>query len=209
MKKIFLLFTLLGIFTCTNIVVKAEDYQNYQEIVFDDSDAKLLKDFSSKDYKTLYKKVAKRKFSGWNIYVVNKNEPVEFVSETKIKIYNNGYTPIKQDIKLKTKEETNLQLSASGSIKVDLSGNIKKFKGGIDANIKASVSYSKLTTNEETYEFEIIVDPMTYVKILTRGTGEINNGVGKSYFFWITTKSGGWEIFTIKTEYYEIFKERI
>jgi len=47
------------------------------------------------------------------------------------------------------------------------------------------------------------------VKIITRGTGEVNNGVGKYYFFWINTTKGGWETFTVQTEYYEIVKERM
>lgn len=190
-------------------LVRAEDYKNYQEIVFDSDEAFLLKDFTEKNYKEYYKDLSKKKFIGWKINVVHANENVEFVSETKLKISNNGYSSIKHNISLETKEETNYQISATGGIKLEVKGDVKKFKGKVDADIKASISYSKLTTNKEKYEFEIIVDPKTYVKILTRGTGEVNNGVGKYYFFWINTKSGGWETFTVKTEYYEIVKERI
>jgi len=79
----------------------------------------------------------------------------------------------------------------------------------IDADIKASVSFSQTTSSQETYEFTIIVDPRTYVTLITRGQGEVSNGVAKSYFFWIETKKGGWETFIVTTEYYEIIKERI
>lgn len=209
MKKIVIVL-IMSLLVITNLVtVRAEEYQNYQEIVFENEDAVLLKEYSDSDYKNYYKKLKKKKFFGWKIHVVNENEEVEFISETKLKIYNNGYSTIKQDISLETKEETSYQISASGGIKLEVKGDVKKFKGKVDADIKASISYAKLTTTKETYDFEIIVDPKTYVKIITRGTGEVNNGVGKYYFFWINTKRGGWETFTVKTEYYEIIKERI
>ena len=209
MKKI-VIIAIMCLLAITNIVtVRAEEYQNFQEIIFENDDAVLLKEYSDSDYKDYYKKLKKKKLFGWRIHVVNENEEVEFIAETKLKIYNNGYSTIKQDISLETKEETSYQISASGGIKLEVKGDVKKFKGKVDADIKASISYAKLTTTKETYEFEIIVDPKTYVKIITRGTGEVNNGVGKYYFFWINTKSGGWETFTVKTEYYEIIKERI
>lgn len=210
MKKIIGVMLLTCIMFLSMIpFVKAEEYQNYQEMVFDDEDAKLLKHFSTQEYNKYLNQMKRRKFIGWKINVVNNECHVEFVSETKLKIYNDGFSTIKHEISLNTKEETKYQLSATGSIKVSASGNIKKFKGSIDASIKASVSYSSVKTTNESYEFEIIVDPLTYVKIMTRGEGIINNGVGKYYLFWVNTKKGGWETFTLTTEYYEIVKERI
>jgi hypothetical protein len=209
MKRFVFILFFVSLVSLGVSLVRSEDYKNYQEIVFDSDEAFLLKDFSEANYDDYYKDLSKKKFIGWKINVVHANENVEFVSETKLKISNNGYSSIKHNISLETKEETNYQISATGGIKLEVKGDVKKFKGKVDADIKASISYSKLTTNKEKYEFEIIVDPKTYVKILTRGTGEVNNGVGKYYFFWINTKSGGWETFTVKTEYYEIVKERI
>ncbi len=210
MKKLLLsLFYGLVFVLSFTVNVNAEEYQNYQEIVFDSDDAKLLQDFTDEEYTYYYKNIKKRKFIGWRIDIVHENQPIEFISETKLKIYNDGYSTIKHDITLQTEEETKYQLSASGSIKVSAKGTIKKFKGSIDADIKASVSYSSVKTLNEKYEFEIIVDPQTYVKILTRGKGIINNGVGKYYFLWINTKNGGWETFTLTTEYYEIIKDKI
>lgn len=210
MKKcgivLFMLVIITGMFLRD---VSAEEYQNYQEIVFASDEAKLLKDYTDKEITDYKDGMKKRKFIGWRIDVINNNEEVEFVSETKLKIYNNGFSTIKHDITLTTKEETKFQLSASGGIKVKVNGNVKKFKGTVDADIKASVSYSTVTSTTENYEFEIVVDPLTYVKIITRGEGIINNGVGKYYFFWVNTTSGGWETFTVTTEYYEIIKDRI
>jgi hypothetical protein len=208
-KKLGIILLLCGLLSVSIFMVKAESYINYQEIIFDNDEAFLLKNYSDDDYSDNYKEIKKKKFMGWRINVVNGNEPVEFVSETKLKIYNNGFSTIKHNINLETKEETSYQISATGGIKLNVKGDVKKFKGAVDADIKASISYSKLTTSKESYEFQIIVDPKTYVKIITRGTGEVNNGVGKYYFFWINTKEGGWETFTVQTEYYEIIKERI
>ncbi|QWB99329.1 hypothetical protein KHQ88_03975 [Mycoplasmatota bacterium] len=208
MKKLLLLvlfFMSLGLF----VGVSAEEYTNYQEIIFEEDDVELLKDFSSSDYKKYYKKTKKRKMFGWRLHVVNKNEPLEFIAETKIKIFNDGTTPITYKIGLESKEETKTQISATGSIKVSGSGSNKKFKGSVDANIKASISTTKTQTNKENFNFNIMVDPLTYVSIVTRGTGEINNGVGSYYFFWGRTKKGGWETFTVMTEYYEIIKSKI
>jgi hypothetical protein len=189
--------------------VEADEYQNYQEIVFVEESQKLLKDFTKKDYADYYSNYVKKYFMGWKILTVTKNESVDFVSETKLKVYNNGYSTIKHDISLSTKEETKFQVSASGEIDVKLTGDVKKFKGGLDAGIKTSIQYSKTTNTVETYDFMIIVDPGTYVTIVTKGQGVVSNGVAKHYLFWIMTKKGGWETFTVTTEYFEIIKERL
>ncbi|MFO7968520.1 MAG: hypothetical protein R6U15_00220 [Candidatus Izemoplasmatales bacterium] len=208
MKKL-LLIGLMSVIIAINLTsVSAEEYTNYQEIIFEDDSVDLLKEFSSSDYNKYYRKTKRRKMFGWRICVANKNEDLEFIAETKIKIFNTGLTPIEYEIDLETKEETKKQISASGGIKVSGSGKNKKFKGSVDANIKASITQTEVKTKKESFEFDIEVDPFTYVSIITRGTGEINNGVGSYYFFWIRTKKGGWETFTVLTEYYEIVKAR-
>ncbi|MGE4572463.1 MAG: hypothetical protein AB7E09_06950 [Candidatus Izemoplasmatales bacterium] len=208
MKKIVMLCVLSMMVVLNLATLEAEEYTNYQEIIFEDGEVELLKEYSNSDYKSYYKKTKKRKMFGWRIHVVNKNEALDFIAETKIKIFNSGLTPISYKIELETKEVSKQQISASGEIKIKGSGTKKQFKGSVDASIKSSVSLTTTTTNSETYEFNIQVDPMTYVSIVTRGTGEVNNGVGSYYFFWIRTKKGGWETFTVLTEYHEIIKQR-
>lgn len=210
MKKV-LLIVLLGMLTLAwpSKSVIADDYHTYQEIVFDSDTAVLLKEYSSDNYETNYAKISQKAFMGWRVVLVHKEETVTFISETKLRIYNDGYSTIKHDIKLKSSEESRFQISASGSIGIEVKGDIKKFKGALDADIKASVEYAKTTTESEEYTFSITVDPGTYVRIVTRGEGIVNNGVAKQFFFWIQTKKGGWETFTVTTEYYEIIKERI
>jgi predicted small secreted protein len=210
MKKIIIIGCLLFLACQSQLYhVIAEEYVNYQEIIFDNDGAKLLKEFSKAEYQSYYDQIDKSRFMGWKLLIVSQNEPVEFVSETKLRIFNNGFSTIKHEIELHTKAETKYQISASGSISTNIKGDIKKFKGTIDADIKASVAYTETLTTSETYRFTIIVDPKTYVTIITRGLGEINNGVAKNFFLWIETKRGGWETFSVTTEYYEIVKEKI
>lgn len=210
MKKITILIIVgMLLLILSSQPVMADAYQNYQEIEFTEEDHKLLKDFKNADYTSYYSNFKKSYFMGWRILTVTKNAEVEFLSETKLKIYNNGYSTIKHTINLSTKEETKFQVSATGEIDVKVTGNVKKFKGGLDANIKSTIQYSKSTTESESYEFVIIVDPGTYVSIVTRGTGEVSNGVAKHYVCWIQTKKGGWETFVVTSEYFEIIKDRI
>ncbi|MGD9910062.1 MAG: hypothetical protein AB7U79_05620 [Candidatus Izemoplasmatales bacterium] len=210
MKKllIMVLFLFFSVFYPKNYLY-AEEYGTYQEIVFDNDNAKLLKEFSDEEYDDYYDLITTKRFVGWKLCVVNKNETLEFISETKLRIVNDGYSTIKHNITLTTKEETKYQISASGEVDVSVKGDVKQFKGTLDADIKASISYTKNTTTSETYEFYVIVDPNTYVTIVTRGTGELSNGVAKYYFCWIEMKKGGWETFTVTTEYYEIIKDKL
>lgn len=191
------------------LTVKADQYLSYQEIVFENDDAKLLEDYSATDYTNGYREINKRMFVGWRHKVIHKQEPVDYIAETKLKITNNGFSTIKHTITLTTKSETKFQITASGKIGIDIKGDIKKFKGSLDAEIKTEIQYTKTTTQSETFEFVIIVDPGTYVTIKTRGEGVVSNGVARHYFFWMMTDEGGWETFTITTEYFEIIKEKL
>jgi hypothetical protein len=210
MKKIgiiglLLLLTGMGSF----ITIHADQYASYQEIVFDVNGTKLLKEYTQGDYTGYYNLIPTHCFMGWKLVIVNKNQPVHFISETKLKIYNSGYSTIKHDITLKSTEETKFQISASGSISVSIKGDVKKFKGGLDGDVKASVDYEKKVTTSEEYVFKITVDPGTYITIITKGEGLVSNGIAKNYFFWIQTNKGGWETFVVTTEFYEIIKAKI
>jgi hypothetical protein len=190
-------------------IVRGDSYLTYQDIVFDSDDARLLSDYRPDDYQTAYAALAGRRFFGWRHVVVHNQEQVEFIAETKLKIHNAGFSTIKHDISLSTQIETKFQVAASGTIDIEVKGDVKKFKGALDAEIKASIQYSKTTTTKETYDFQVIVDPGTRVVIRSRGEGRVSSGVARHYAFWIMTNEGGWETFTITTEYFEIIKERL
>lgn len=188
---------------------RAEAYSSYQDILFEESGQKLLADFTAEEYEDYYELLPGKHFMGWRLVVVTEEQRIQFIAETKLKVYNRGYSTIKHEITLKTVEETQIQISASGDLGVSAKGNVKKFTGGADASIKAAVKYDASTTHTEEYVFKINIDPGTYVTIVTRGEGRVNNGVAEYYCFWIRLKRGGWETFTVTTEYFEIVKERL
>jgi hypothetical protein len=200
---------LASLITAGSLIVQGDSYLTYQDIVFDSDEARMLSNYRSEDYQAAYAALPGRRFFGWRHVVVFNQEPVEFIAETKLKIQNAGFSTIKHDISLLTEVETKFQIAASGSIGVEVKGDIKKFKGALDAEIKSSIQYSKTTTTRETYDFQVIVDPGTRVVIRSRGEGLISSGVARHYAFWILTNEGGWETFTVTTEYFEIIKERL
>lgn len=190
-------------------VASADEYQTYQEIVFVEDGHCLLQDIPAADYEAALSGLGGGKMFGWKLSVLTKKQEVEFLSETKLKIFNNGYSTIKHDITLSNKVETKFQISSTGTLGTTISGEIKKFKGSIDGTIKTEIGYTRTATASELYEFKIIVDPGTYVTIVMKGKGVVSNGVARNYFCWIKVVEGGWETFTVTTEYYEIVKERI
>ncbi|HAQ55874.1 MAG TPA: hypothetical protein DCR44_00460 [Acholeplasmatales bacterium] len=209
MKKGLIVAFLSVLVLSLSLTVSADEYQTYQEIVFVEEDERLLQDVSTEDFAAALASLGGKKMFGWKLAVLTKKQEVEFLSETKLKIFNNGYSTIKHDITLSTKVETKFQISSTGSLGTTISGDIKKFKGSIDGTIKTEIGYTRTETASELYEFKIIVDPGTYVTIVMKGRGIVSNGVARNYFCWIKIIEGGWETFTVTTEYYEIVKERI
>lgn len=209
MKKAMILFGLVLFMLCQSQNVSANSYLSYQEIVFENDDANLLRDYTDNQMKQLYRSYMSRTLIGWKVIKIHHQEAVEFISETKLRIVNNGYSTIKHTISMTTKEESKFQITASGDIGIDVKGDIKKFKGSVDASIKTSIQYTKSTTKTESSDFVIIVDPGTVVTIRSRGQGIVNNGLAMYYLFWMNTQKGGWETFIVTTEYFEIVKDKL
>ncbi|MFW5913671.1 MAG: hypothetical protein ACOCSM_01285 [Bacillota bacterium] len=209
MKKIALIIMALALILSPPLSVSAESYRTYEEVTFKSSSMKLLEDFSETDYELAYDAIDGRKFWGWKTHTKTKNAKVKFKKGTMMVIKNEGTSAIEKDYTFKTKKQDSLQLSASGAIGIDVSGPIKGFKTGLDADIKSSVNYKSATTEEETIDLEIDVDPMSELIIEVYGEGKVSNGVGKLYRFFRNTKKGGWEVFVVTTEYYSIEKRAL
>ena len=126
MKKILVLSILVLLLTFTTKVSASENYDTFQEIEI--SSGKLLEDYTEEEYNTYYKSVDKRKFWGWRTNTVNKNVKAKFVSETVFSYYNNGLTPITYKYKLSESVVNKFSISATGTIKYDVSGTVKNFK---------------------------------------------------------------------------------
>ncbi len=209
MKTILGLLIFIVVFSIQIEPLQASTYQSYQEITFDRQGKKLLRDFSDFDYIRLYDQLKGRRFWGWRTTTHMKNEPVTFTKETLYRIENDGTTPIMQSYSFKTTEQKTKQVSASGSIAIDLSGDISRFKAGLDSEIETGFEIETKTTLEEVINIDIEIDPMTALHIAIYGEGRISNGVGRQYRFFRNVREGGWEVFTLTTEYYAIIKERL
>lgn len=208
MKKLLCVLLFLIFTTSVNLEFLADsDYQNYQEI--DVFDGKLLSQFTKDEYKTYYKKIQKRRFSGWNIYKVNEDIHVSYKAETLFSYYNDGKTAIDYEYEYEKKKSSNINITATGSISVSATGTIKKFKGGLDASLKVSYEDKSSLNEKEAWKVKMHVDPGTQANLYTYGEGKISNGVAARYFFWILLDKGGYEVFSVTTQYYRLEKVAI
>lgn len=206
-KTVFLILLCLFLFGSSQMCFGLTSYQSFESITV--PSGSLLADFSEDDYATYYKNVDKRKFIGWNIYKVNTNAKVTYISETLFSYYNDGYTAIDYTYKLDRKMSSKLGLSATGTIGVKISSGQKTFKNNLDSSLKLTADYTLTNEDKESYEISLKVDPGTQVDLYIYGEGKITNGVASLYFFWIRTDRGGYEVFIVTTEYQRLEKKKI
>lgn len=201
MKKIIILiFVLFGIYLYDLVELNAaNDYNAFQELEI--SGGKLLKNYTKSEYKDYYKKVSKRKFSGWRIYHVNKDIKCKFISDTVFSYYNDGKSAITYTYSLAEKSVEDISFSASGDISYTFSATKKSFKNGLQSALKLDKTYSKSTTINKEEDLKIVVEPKTVANLKIVGEGKLYNGVAASYFFWIRTRKGGFEYFIVTTKY--------
>lgn len=208
MKKWFLFLFVLIVFTVKTSTIKADsDYKAFQEIQIESG--KFLSEYTNSDFKKHYKKVNKRKFWGWRVHEVNTDKKVVYKAETMFSYLNDGETPIEYNYKYNKKHVNTRSLSSSGTIKIDASGTIEKFKGGLNTTLNLNNTSKTETTEVEEYNLKTKVDPGTMLNLYIAGEGKITNGVASNYLFWIRKERGGYEIFTITTQYYRLEKVRI
>jgi len=199
MKKILIVSMMLFVLLFSTKVEASEGYDTFQEIEM--NSGKLLVDYTDQEYNEYYKKVKKAKFWGWKTYVVNRNIRTKFVSETVFSYYNNGSTPIVYKYKLSESSVDKYSISSTGSIGYELSGDIKKFKNNLDAELKINVTNEKTHKKEEDTQLEIKIDPYTVANLKIVGEAKVTNGVAAYYFFWIRAQKGGFEYFVVTTQY--------
>jgi hypothetical protein len=199
MKKILLISIFLFLICIVKNVSAVEDYNTFQEV--DIYSGKMLDDYTTEEYNKYYKNVDKRKFWGWRTHVVNKNIKAKFISETVFSYYNNGKTPITYKYELSKSVVNKYSISASGSIKYNINGEIKTFKNNLDAEVKINVTDETVTTTKEQNDLQIIIDPFTVANLKIVGEAKITNGVAAYYVLWIRTERGGFEYFVVTTQY--------
>ena len=209
MKKLSIMILILMVLTSHSLNLMASEYKTYEEVTFKSSSYDLLEDYSETDYELAYEEIDKRRFWGWRTHTVLNNVKVSYKKETLMIIRNEGTSAIEKDYTFKSKTTNATQLSASGSIGIEAKGPIQSFKTGLDSELEFSVDSKTHTSEEEIIEISIDIDPMTELKIEVYGEGKVTNGVGKLYRFFRNTKKGGWEVFTVTSQYYSIEKVMI
>ncbi|MFW5841798.1 MAG: hypothetical protein ACOC1L_00540 [Bacillota bacterium] len=210
MKKIFITTLLcFALVAFTKIESRASSYLQFEELTFENFGGRLLRTYDDEDFQRYYKKIDKRKFWGWRSETMLDYEPVTFKKETMYIISNEGSTPIEKSIQFEHETTTTREISATGNIGITGSGSIKAFKLGLDTEIEIESSVEIEEGQTETIDIDIEVDPDTVLYVAVYGEGYISNGVAKHYRFWINTRKGGWEVFTLTTEYFSIIKERL
>ena len=80
---------------------------------------------------------------------------------------------------------------------------------GYAAEKDATTLNVKAESIEEEVTIKVLVDPYTKLMVQIKGEGQVSNGVASYYTFWKRIRLGGWEVFTITTEYYSIEKVRL
>lgn len=209
MKKWFLFLMLLVAFTLTkaSLLQANSDYQAFEEVTL--KDGKFLKDISSSDLNKYYKKVNKRKFYGWRSYDIHSDLKLSYKTETLFSYHNDGATPIKYSYSMKKKNVETRSLTSTGDIKVKISGKIQSFSNNLDSQLKLNSQSTEKKELEEEYKIQLDIDPGTRLNLYIYGEGKITNGVAVNYIFWLKYKKGGYEIFTVTTQYYRLEKVRI
>jgi hypothetical protein len=200
---------LFFLYTISNQDVLANDYLTYQEIIFENNGAMLLEDFSTSKMDKYYEKMRGFRFWGWTTYVAYENESVVFLKETLFVIVNEGDTAIVQSMSFKSDEDIKKQYSVTGNLGLNGSGTKAGFKLGLEQQIKYAITATSTSSLEKDFEIKVNVDPYTKLIVEIRGEGKVTNGVAKYYRLYKCVRKGGWEVFVVTTEYYNIIKERI
>ncbi|MDR2828795.1 MAG: hypothetical protein LBV51_05190 [Acholeplasmatales bacterium] len=211
MKKIVLCVLFMFVVLLAPSIKANSNYSSFEKLEV--AGGKMLSDWTSSEYKDYLKKVSSRKFLGWNVQFIKKQLKATYITETLYSFYNDGSTAMEFHYDMKSEVKQKFDISVTGSLGINSSTSVKSkektFSNGLDTKIKAEVSYSYESKVTESYSTKILVDPGTQLDIYIYGEGKIYNGVAANYIFWIRAAEGGFEIFTVTTQYYRMEKRQI
>lgn len=169
---------------------------------------KLLRDYNKTELNDYIKKF-KRRFSGWTIKILNRNARVDFISELVYSFYNEGDTPIKYNINISEQTTNENQFTLKGSLKFELSGDIKKIKSGLDTSVQVESSHKEIVVTKAQESISLEVDPKTVCVVYISGSGLLTNGVACRYFIYTIAEKGYFEFFNITNINLRIEKVKI
>jgi hypothetical protein len=208
MKKYWIMCLLILMTGFRTMDLKADsDYLAYESITL--HEGKFLSEYTETEYKSYLKDVNKRRFAGWNVKYVHENLKVTYKTKSVFSYYNDGTTPIEYNYKFESQFTSSRNITSTGSIGINMSGPVKKFKGNLDGSLKITATTETTRKETETWTVKMQVDPQTMANLYVVGEGKITNGVASRYLFWIELEKGGFEVFVVTTQYYRLEKVKI
>lgn len=204
---LFISFDFKKVNAASNINVDTSDYRKFSSMQL--SSGKLLKNYSKSEIKMQSDACKKKKFSGWRINFINKHVRCNFTSQTILSIYNDGTSPITYKLSETQTKMYKVSISTTGSLGGSLKGDVKKFKGGLDAKVGMETSYTSTIDVKTAESLEIQVDPGTKASIYLKGSGYLTTGYAVLYTLWLKDLYGCFEFFEVVDCYPKIVKERI
>lgn len=184
-------------------------HSGFEEIYLEaDRDASLLVNMNQSQKQEALKKV-KWKLFGYSTSIINYKEPVKYVAQTIFSRANLTSHPIEFEYGVKTGKTVTDSTTVTGSLSVNASGKIKTLALGVKFDMQAIWERIVKETYEETTEFVVKILPGTKVSLRVKGEATMSNGGCKCFAFGITTKKGHWEDIDVKTEYYELYEEKM
>lgn len=193
MKKVLVFVMTLAVLLIGYVDVGAQSaVDDFQDVTFERSGNRLLSEFTEKQYKK-YRKGLKRKFCGWSINEVTKNEKISFIRETIYVENNQGQSSSNYEISGKREIDNKVIIKGSKGITTKLAGNKKIYKGGLEHALKIAWELDNKIESKLDFKAKFVVDGATTFTIKVIGKGKLTNGVACKYFFWIPIRYGGFE----------------
>lgn len=210
MKKILLLLIVcFSLFSVRLSLHSETGHPQFQDIIIPPfARGTLLVHISEKEKTKAINQVTRR-FIGWGVYFMTKNQEIEYVGETLFARSNQTSSPLKFNYNASVTKMVEQSINTTGSSGLKLSGKIVGLTAGLDAAIKMEVGKKEKTERSEKHDFSITVYPYTKVTVNVKGDAKLNNGACKYYFLGIPFKKGTWETIDIVNEYYEFYEEKI
>ncbi len=211
MKKILFCFCCM-LCSLNMLIVNASEvpgHPEFQEIIIPrNSKGKLINDMDAVTLENAYVEI-KRKFWGWSVNVIVKNQIVEYIGETVFAKRNNTSQTLKYTYLVESEESFTGSIAVSSSIGGEVGGKIEGISLSLDKTIRGEIGGKIYKAKSESTEILITIPPRRKLTVSLRGEARLNNGVSKFYVFGMTFKKGSWEYIDVINEYYDYYEEII
>lgn len=210
--KINLMIIMFGLCLSSMVNVKAgtrTGHAEFQDIVFRyQPKAQILVQMNGKTLKNMMNKVKRRAF-GWSSYTNLVNTEIIYESGRIFSRSNNTDQDIKINYLASTSTTKKLDTTVTGTLALKASGKVDDISASLDSSIRGEIGYTKQTTFDEEFEFDVVISPGRKVSLIVKGIATLSNGASKYYFLGFCTNKKYWEYIDVMNEYYELYEEDI